>query len=428
MTNTTYFSSDSLVIEGGRSLRGKVRISGSKNASLPALFATILTKERCEIDDVPMLIDIKNACELLGALGAYTRRKGSKVIVEPADLNGYKAPSNIVRRMRASILAMGPLLGRFGKAKVALPGGCSIGLRPIDQHLKFFSRAGAHVLTSQGYVILTIEKRKPVEFEFEVITVTGTENALLYLSTVEGKSVLRNIALEPEVMDLIKVLRKMGANIKLEGRTALIEGHTELRGFRHRVIPDRIEAGTFMVASLVTEGNVVLENVYLEHMESVIKILENIGARIEPLDRRSVKVSKARDFSPVEVSTAEYPGFPTDMQAQVMVPLCLAQGKSLVHENIFENRFQHVRELKKMGARIEVKGRTAFIEGVANLFGAEVLSTDLRASASLVLAGLIAHGTTLVRDIHHLDRGYEKLEEKLRTLGASIERLPVMVS
>ncbi len=428
MTNTTSYTSDSFVVEGGNPLRGTVRISGAKNASLPILFATILTEETCTIEDVPDLIDIKNACELLRLLGAEGERAEGRVVIHPSGIKSYETPSHIVRRMRASILSMSPLLGRLRKAKVALPGGCSIGQRPIDQHLKFFSHAGAQVSVKDGFVYLEIEKKRPVEFRFDLITVTGTENALIYLSSVEGRSVLRNIALEPEVMDLAEVLKKMGANIEIEGRTAIIEGTEELRGFQHRVIPDRIEAGTFMVASLLTGGEVLLENVNLNHMGAVLKVLEEIGGRVESLGPDRVKVVRKGAFSPAEVITAEYPGFPTDMQAQVMVLLAITEGRSVIYESIFENRFQHVKELNKMGAKIEVRGRSAFIEGVDKLTGAEVFSTDLRASASLVLAGLIAEGTTVIRDIYHLDRGYERLEEKLKALGASVERLPVLVS
>lgn len=428
MMNTTSYSSDAFLIEGGATLRGKVRVSGAKNASLPIIFSTILTKETCVIEDVPDLLDVKNACELIHLLGAEGDRLNGRVLIDPSGIDRYETPESIVKKMRASVLSMGPLLARFGRARVALPGGCSIGARPIDQHLKFFVSAGAQVLVKDGYVSIEVERKKPAEFEFELVTVTGTENALLYLSGVEGRSILKNIALEPEVIDLVEVLRKMGANIEIEGRTAVVEGSEELKGFHHRVIPDRIEAGTLMVASLLTGGEVELENVLPEHLGAVIGKLEEAGARVERLGADRLRVVKVGELKPLEIITEEYPGFPTDMQAQFMVMLSVTEGRSMIYESIFENRFQHVYELKKMGANIEVRGRSAHIEGVRELTGAEVISTDLRASASLVLAGLIARGTTVIRDIHHLDRGYERLEKKLRELGASVERLPSLVS
>ena len=427
MKNTTSYSSDTFLVEGGTSLKGKVRVSGAKNASLPIIFSTILTKERCVIEDVPDLLDVKNACELIHLLGAEGERLDGKVLIDPSGVRSSETPESIVKKMRASVLSMGPLLARFGKARVALPGGCSIGARPIDQHLKFLVSAGAQVSVRGGYVNIEIERKRPVEFEFELITVTGTENALLYLSGVEGRSVLKNIALEPEVIDLIEVLKKMGASIELEGRTAIVEGSGELRGFEHRVIPDRIEAGTLMVAGVLTDGEVELENVVPEHLGAVIEKLKYAGAEVETLEG-GVRVRRKGELRPLEIVTEEFPGFPTDMQAQFMVMLAVTPGRSMVYESIFENRFQHVYELRKMGARIDIRGRSAYIEGVEELRGAEVISTDLRASASLVLAGLIARGTTLIRDIYHLDRGYEKLEEKLNRLGASVERLPALVS
>ncbi len=424
--NITSYTSDALLIEGGTRLSGRVRVSGAKNASLPIIFATILTSDPCTVEDVPQLLDVKNACDLLLMLGAEAHRKGDSVLIDPSGISSHEAPPEIVRKMRASILSLGPLLARFGTARVALPGGCSIGARPIDQHLKFFAKAGADVSLKDGFIQVELKNKKPLEFSFELITVTGTENALLYLSSVEGRSILRNIALEPEVMDLVEVLRKMGAEIEIEGRTAVVRGSDYLKGFHHRVIPDRIEAGTLMVASLLTDGEVYLENTVPEHLGSVIDTLRSMGASIERRDNALLVRGKAT--RPVDVYTSEFPGFPTDMQAQVMVLLSLAEGKSRVYESIFENRFQHVYELRKMGAKIEVRGRTALVEGVEELRGAEVFSTDLRASASLVLAGLVAKGTTVVRDLYHLDRGYERLEEKLKELGACVERLPSLVS
>jgi UDP-N-acetylglucosamine 1-carboxyvinyltransferase len=423
MKNTTSYTSESLIIEGGYKLKGKVRISGSKNASLPIIMSTLLTHKSCEIEDVPDLLDVKNSVELLRLLGAEVMHSSNAIAVDASKVSSYIAPDHLVRRMRASVLAMGPLLARFKRAVVAMPGGCSIGVRAIDQHLKVFERAGAHIKVQHGYIHLELKDIKPVEYTFEVVTVTGTENALMFLSRCEKRSILRNIAIEPEVMDLIEVLRKMGADMQVEGRTAIIKGSSELRGFTHRVIPDRIEAGTFLVAGFMTKGDVELENVRVDHLGSIIEKLKEAGACIEvhAIDRIRV-YSKVNSVMPLSISTLEYPGFPTDMQAQFMSMCCLADGWSDITENIFENRFQHVAELKRMGADIHVKGRTAFVRGVEKLTGAEVFSTDLRASASLVLAGLVAEGETIVRDIYHLDRGYEKLDEKLRSLGAVVER------
>ncbi len=425
MKSTTLYTSEAFLIEGGKPLRGIVEISGAKNASLPILMASILSEEVCKIENVPDLLDTRTAIELLKSLGAYVEFKNGLVIADAKNLNRYEAPDEIVRRMRASVLAMGPLLARFGKAMVSMPGGCSIGVRSIDQHLKVFEKAGAHVKVKHGYVNLEIREIKPIEYTFDVITVTGTENALMFLSRCEKRSILRNIALEPEVMDLVEVLRKMGVEIEIEDRVALIRGNPYLTGFEHRVIPDRIEAGTFMVAAFLTGGDVVLKNIRVDHLGSVLEKIKEAGAKIEIISLDALRIKGGGRIRPLKISTSEYPGFPTDMQAQFMVMCCLADGFSEIRENIFENRFQHVAELQRMGADISVKDRIAIVRGVEKLYGAEVYSTDLRASASLVLAGLVAEGNTLVRDIYHLDRGYEKLEEKLKALGATIERLPL---
>ncbi|MFN3598840.1 MAG: UDP-N-acetylglucosamine 1-carboxyvinyltransferase [Aquificaceae bacterium] len=424
MKSTILYTSDSFLVEGGKPLRGEVRISGAKNASLPILMASILSEEVCLLNNVPDLLDTKTALELLESLGAEVEFQKGVAKIDPKGIKSFLAPDDVVRRMRASVLVMGPLLARFGRAVVSMPGGCSIGVRSIDQHLKVFERAGAHMEVKHGYINLELKEIKPVEYTFEVITVTGTENAFLLLSKCEKRSILRNIALEPEVIDLVEVLRKMGVQIEIEGRTAIIRGNPYLKGFSHRVIPDRIEAGTFMVAGFLTGGDVILKDVRVEHLGSVIEKLKEAGANIEILGLNSLRVVGKGNIMPLSISTTEYPGFPTDMQAQFMVLCCLAKGVSEIRENIFENRFQHVAELQRMGADIHVKDRLAIVKGVERLYGAEVYSTDLRASASLVLAGLVAEGSTLVRDIYHLDRGYERLEEKLKSIGATIERLP----
>ncbi|HID66580.1 MAG TPA: UDP-N-acetylglucosamine 1-carboxyvinyltransferase [Aquificaceae bacterium] len=412
---------DYLVIRGGKPLVGEVYISGAKNASLPILFATILTEEDCLITNVPDLLDVRNTIKLLTQLGANIEFLGDKVFVKPS-IKSFTTNQEIIRSMRASVLSMGPLLGRFQKAVVGLPGGCSIGARPIDQHLKFFKEAGAQIRIKEGYIFATIKKKKGVNFKFDLITVTGTENALLYLSSVPEESILENIALEPEVMDLIEVLKKMGAKIIVQGRKAYIKGTEKLRGFFHSVIPDRIEAGTFIVAGILTDGDIILRKVNKTHLEAIVRKIKEIGGEIVDEDKESFRVFRKESLRPCYIETEVYPGFPTDMQAQFMALLSLAKGKSVIKENIFENRFQHAQELNRLGANITVRGNKAIIEGVEKLYGAEVYSTDLRASASLVLAGLVAEGTTVVRDIYHLDRGYEHLEEKLKKLGAEIER------
>jgi len=423
MTNTTLSDSDFFLIRGGGRLKGAVRVSGSKNASLPIMMATLLTEKPCVIRNVPTLLDVKNVIELLEILGADVKFENHTVCVETKNIRSYFAPDYVVRRMRASILVAGPLLARLGKAVVGMPGGCSIGARSIDQHLKVFEKGGTTINVKGGYIHMEVENIRPVEHTFEVITVTGTENALMFLSRCEKRSVLRNVALEPEVMDLVEVLRKLGVEIEVEGRTMIIKGSKDLRGFDHTVIPDRIEAGTLAVAGFITGGDIVLEGVCPKHMGNQLEKLKEAGAKIELLGLDRIRVIGDGKINPLEISTSEYPGFPTDMQAQFMVLCCIADGISQITENIFENRFQHVNELQRMGANIKLKGRTTIVFGQKKLSGAEVFSTDLRASASLVLAGLVAEGTTVVREIHHLDRGYERLEEKLKSLGACIERV-----
>ncbi len=424
MKTITLSTSEYFCIRGGFPLRGEIEVSGSKNASLPILMASLLSEDESEIFNTPDLLDIQNTIELLENLGVEVLCGDKSIRVYPREITNCKASDETVRKMRASVLVMGPLLVRCSKAVVSMPGGCSIGVRPVDQHLKFFSEAGVKVDVKHGYIHLEIERIKPVEFTFDLITVTGTENALMFLSSIEGKSILRNIAIEPEVMDLVEVLRKMGAEIEIEERTAIIRGTKDLKGFRHKVIPDRIEAGTLMVSAFVTKGDVTIKNLNTSHITAIIKALKEAGAEIEFPEENSLRIfSKGDTINPLCIETREYPGFPTDMQAQFMAMLSVADGESFIRENIFENRFQHVMELKRMGANIEVSGNTAYIKGVPKLTGAEVFSTDLRASASLVIAGLIAEGETIVRDIYHLDRGYEKLDKKLKRLGAHIERL-----
>jgi len=412
---------DYFVIRGGKPLSGRVKISGAKNAALPIMFATILTEDPCTITNVPDLLDVRNTLLLLRELGAELEFFNNTVFINPS-VNSFVTNQEIIRRMRASVLSLGPLLGRFGKAVVGLPGGCSIGARPIDQHLKFFKEAGADIEVREGYVYVNLKEKKGVHFKFDLVTVTGTENALLYLSSVPEDSVLENIALEPEVMDLVEVLKKMGASIEIEGRRAYVKGCESLKGFIHSVIPDRIEAGTFMVGAVLTDGEVILENVNKEHLKAVVEKLRLIGGEVVE-EKGNLRVFRKESLRACDIETQVYPGFPTDMQAQFMALLSVAKGRSRIKENIFENRFHHAQELNRLGANITVRGNVAYVEGVEKLYGGEVYSTDLRASASLVLAGLVAQGETTVREVYHLDRGYERLEEKLKDLGADIERV-----
>ncbi|AAC07268.1 UDP-N-acetylglucosamine 1-carboxyvinyltransferase [Aquifex aeolicus] len=422
MKNTTLYTyRDYFVIRGGKPLTGKVKISGAKNAALPIMFATILTEEPCTITNVPDLLDVRNTLLLLRELGAELEFLNNTVFINPS-INSFITNQEIIRRMRASVLSLGPLLGRFGRAVVGLPGGCSIGARPIDQHLKFFKEAGADVEVREGYVYVNLKEKRRVHFKFDLVTVTGTENALLYLASVPEESILENIALEPEVMDLIEVLKKMGAHVKVEGRSAYVKGSENLKGFTHSVIPDRIEAGTFMVGAVLTDGEILLENARINHLRAVVEKLKLIGGEVVE-ENGNLRVFRKESLRACDIETQVYPGFPTDMQAQFMALLSVAKGKSRIKENIFEHRFHHAQELNRLGANITVRGNTAYVEGVERLYGSEVYSTDLRASASLVLAGLVAQGETVVRDVYHLDRGYEKLEEKLKKLGADIERV-----
>lgn len=411
---------DYLIIEGGRSLKGEVLVSGSKNSSLALIFASLLSEGESLLEGVPELLDVRNAIEILKFLGAKVKKVGNSLKILPKEI-GCMAPDCLVRKMRASVMLIPPLLKRKGRAVVSMPGGCAIGVRPIDQHLKYFKRAGVEVEMEGGYLLLRGKKLRGCEFTFDRITVTGTMNALMLSSCIEEETYLHNVALEPEVLDLVEVLKKMGARISLKGRSALVIGKRDLKPFKHRVIPDRIEAGTLLVAGAITKGEVVLRGAIPEHLKSVIEALRRANQEVL-LEDGKIYIRGKSPIKPLSLETREFPGFPTDMQAQFMALLCVAEGRSLIRERIFENRFKHVGELLRMGARIYVKGDLAQIEGVKKLYGAEVFSTDLRASAGLVLAGLRAEGITLVKDIYHLDRGYERLEEKLKKLGAKIER------
>jgi UDP-N-acetylglucosamine 1-carboxyvinyltransferase len=414
---------DKIVIKGGRPLNGKVEISGAKNAALPILASTLLSAGVHRISNIPKLRDIRTMCVLLNELGLDVNITDGVAAVDSRKISTHRAPYELVKTMRASILVLGPLLARAGRATVSLPGGCAIGSRPIDQHLKGLQALGATISLSHGYVHARASRLKGTTFRFDISTVTGTENLMMAAAMAKGRTVLENAACEPEVAELSDVLNAMGARIRWRAPDVItIEGVSELQPFEYRVKPDRIEAGTFMVATAITKGDVVLKDCPHAHLTAVIRMLQRSGTEIY-IGRDTVRILGPTRPRAVEVKTEPYPGFPTDMQAQLMALMCLARGTSIISETVFENRFMHVSELRRMGGQIQVRGSTAFVKGVSRLAGAPVMATDLRASASLVLAGLAADGITEISRVYHLDRGYERIENKLDKLGAEIRRV-----
>ena len=411
-----------LEIEGGRPLEGSVTVSAAKNATLPALAAGLLTAEPLVFPNVPALNDVRTMVKLLETLGGRVERHGTEARVQVKRLTSDVAPYELVSTMRASVLVLGPLVARQGSARVALPGGCAIGVRPIDQHLKGLARLGADIAIENGYVVARASRLKGAHITTDLVTVTGTENLMMAATLASGTTVIENAAREPEVSDLAALLNAMGARIQGAGTDRIeIEGVTDLGGATHRVLPDRIEAGTLIVAGAITRGDVTVTDLLPEHLSAVLAKLEECGVPLE-VGPTWVRVRGPERPRPADVITSPFPGFPTDMQAQVMTLLGLADGQSRVTETIFENRFMHVAELDRMGARIETDGSTAVIRGVPHYQGAEVMASDLRASAALVLAGLAARGRTTISRVYHLDRGYERMEAKLVGLGARIER------
>jgi UDP-N-acetylglucosamine 1-carboxyvinyltransferase len=405
-------------------LRGKVKISGSKNAVLPAIVASLLTEEPLRLRNIPRVKDVFTTLTLMEELGAESELTDDALSIRSKEIISPEASYQLVRSMRASILVLGPLLARYGKAIVALPGGCAIGPRPIDLHIAGMQRLGASISLEHGYITAEASRLRGAEIEFEKKTVGGTENLLMAATLAEGETVLRNCAQEPEVICLAELLAKMGARIEGIGEEVIrVTGVEALGGATHDVIPDRIEAGTFLVAGALTQGDIVLEKVNPGHLTAVVDKLSVSGAKIKTIDDRSLQVIGRPKIKPQDITTSPYPGFPTDMQAQFTVLMTQASGTSIITETIFDRRFSHVNELLRLGANIEVQGDKAVVKGKTPLSGAEVMATDLRASASLILAGLIARGETVINDVEHLDRGYEKIEDKLRGLGASIERL-----
>lgn len=411
-----------LIIRGGKPLKGTVRISGAKNAALPLMAAALLTEGTTVYSRIPQLRDIVTIKRLLCEFGV--KIEGKELLrIDASEIHSHEAPYHLVKTMRASILVLGPLLARFGKARVSLPGGCAIGSRPVDLHLKSLSAMGVTISLEGGYILAECKKLKGARIYFDVSTVTGTENIMMAASLAEGTTVLENAAKEPEIVELADVLNKMGAHIEGAGGDVItIEGVKSLSPVEHAIMPDRIETGTYMVAAGITQSTITLIDCSINHLQALIEKLEEIGLNIAA-SNGSIMVSGNGPLKSTQVKTLPYPGFPTDMQAQIMALLCLARGTSIITETIFEDRFMHVGELKRMGANIRLDGNSAVLNGVNELCGAPVMATDLRASASLVIAGLVAHGVTEISRVYHLDRGYENMEEKLSKLGADIQRV-----
>jgi UDP-N-acetylglucosamine 1-carboxyvinyltransferase len=415
---------DKLKITGGNALQGSIRISGAKNSALPAMAASLLTAEELLLENIPLVNDIYTTRRLLRELGVKVDLEADNCVrLHGEKIQSHEAPYDLVKTMRASVLVLGPLLARTGRARVSLPGGCAIGARPINLHIKGFEKLGARTKTDHGYVEAWADKLIGTEVLFDKITVTGTENLMMAAVLAEGQTVLHNAAREPEIIDLAELLTKMGAKIEGAGTpTIVIQGVSKLGGATHRIIPDRIEAGTFLVAAAITAGELVLTNAIPRHLSSVIDKLRDTGVTIET-EMNQMRVRGAGNLRAMDVVTKEYPGFATDMQAQYMALMTQADGTSVINENIFENRFMHASELMRMGANIRIDGSRAVVTGKTRLSGANVIASDLRASASLILAALVADGSTVIDRVYHLDRGYERIEEKLRSCGAQIERL-----
>ena len=419
---------DKLIIRGGRSLNGEIAVSGAKNAALPELCAALLSAQPVILRNVPRLQDVRTMLKLIRNMGVDCKHEeDGTVSLNAAQLNNPEAPYEMVKTMRASVLALGPLLARFGHAKVSLPGGCAIGSRPVDQHIKGLQAMGAQIVVDHGYMLASLApgrtRLKGARIATDMVTVTGTENFLMAAVLAEGQTVLENAAQEPEIPDLAEMLIRMGAKIEGHGSSRIvIEGVSQLHGCEHPVVADQIEAGTFLCAVAAAGGDVLLRHARGEHMDALIDKLRDAGAHIE-VGADFVRVKASGQLQAQSFRTSEYPGFPTDMQAQFMALNCISHGTSKVTETIFENRFMHVNELVRLGANIQIDGKVSVVQGVKQLSGAIVMATDLRASASLVIAGLVAQGQTTVDRIYHLDRGYDQMEMKLRSLGADIERV-----
>ncbi|MDD3674426.1 UDP-N-acetylglucosamine 1-carboxyvinyltransferase [Thauera propionica] len=414
---------DKLLIEGGARLSGEIAISGAKNAALPILCTALLTAEPVTYTNVPQLKDIGTLLALLGQMGVKVERAGDTVTLDASGLNNPVAPYEMVKTMRASILVLGPLVARCGEARVSLPGGCAIGARPVDQHIKGLQAMGADVRVEHGYVHATVPRLKGARLFTDMVTVTGTENLMMAAVLADGETVIENAAREPEVVDLANCLVSMGAQISGAGTDVIrIRGVERLHGATHRIMPDRIETGTYLCAAAATGGSVRLTGTSSSYLDAVVDKLMDAGCEVVS-ERDAIRIMAPARLNAISLRTAPYPAFPTDMQAQFMAINCVANGVAMIRETIFENRFMHAVELQRLGADIRIDGNTAVVQGVAKLEGATVMATDLRASASLVVAGLVAEGETTIERIYHLDRGYERLEEKLAALGAKVRRL-----
>tara|TARA_B100000674_G_scaffold37771_1_gene26405 strand:+ start:2999 stop:4258 length:1260 start_codon:yes stop_codon:yes gene_type:complete len=417
---------EKLLIKGGSSLSGKISCSGAKNAALPMIASTILSNENVVLKNLPYLQDITTMFELLGSMGAeILLDENMDFTISSFNLKDIQARYELVKTMRASILVLGPLVAKYGKAQIALPGGCAIGSRPVNYHLDALRQLGAKIKLKNGYIEASAKKLIGSNIKFDGITVTGTENIMMAATLAQGMTVLTNVAKEPEIIDLAEMLNSMGADIKGAGTDKItIKGVSELSGTTFAIPADRIEAGTYLAAAAVTNGNITIDSINPNRLMKVINMIERSGSKIT-FDDNSISISMNKDRpDPVDITTAPFPEFPTDMQAQFSVINAISNGVSNIYETVFENRFMHILELNRMGCDIEVKGNHAIINGVETIYGAEVMATDLRASASLILAGLCAKGETVVDRIYHIDRGYERIEEKLNYLGANIVRLP----
>jgi len=414
---------DQFRIVGPCQLKGRVRISGAKNAALPAMAAVLLTEDEVHLENMPAVWDVETMGRILDIIGYDVARDGDSARFRQRRVQDLCAPYDLVRTMRASILCLGPLVSRFGYAKVSLPGGCAIGARPVNLHLAGLERMGAEIVVEHGYIVARCRRLHGANYTFEKVTVTGTENLMMAAALAEGRTILNNCAVEPEVTDLGEMLQRMGAQIDgLGTRQLVIDGMDTLHGCCHPIIPDRITTGTYLVAGAITHGQLVIENCRPAHLQAVLDVLTQAGVAMD-VDADRIMLPGNGPLRPVTITTSPYPGFPTDMQAQLMSLMTQADGTSCIRESIFENRFLHAMELDRMGANIRIDGNTALVYGPRPLQGATVTASDLRASASLVLAALVARGETIVRRIYHLDRGYERMEEKLNALGASIERI-----
>lgn len=412
-----------LITEDRCVLKGDVKVHCAKNAILPIIAASILTPDVCRLEEVPYLDDVGTMEEVVRSIGVQAKRINGSLTIKAEDISCCEATYELIRKMRASFLIMGPLLARIGKVKISLPGGCAIGTRPIDLHLKGFSLMGASITLGHGYIEACADKLKGETIYLDFPSVGATENLMMAGCLAEGTTIIENAAEEPEIVDLASYLNKMGAVIKGAGTdTIRIEGVKELKGTTHIAIPDRIEAGTFMIAAAITGGDVLVEGVVPEHLKPVTAKLKEMGAEVYEYEK-AIRVKASERLSSVDIKTMPYPGFPTDMQSQMMTAMCLSKGTSIATETVFENRFMHINELKLMGASIKVDGRSAIIEGCERFSGARVKATDLRAGAALIIAGLCAEGRTEISDIYHIDRGYIKIEEKLKKLGAEIKRV-----